>query len=105
MRRLPTFNSGRRRIIPTAAMAAVSLGMLVALIAALAFPASGWAVEEDITPPVVNELSVSPTSVDVTAESKTVTVTATITDPAEGGVSSGVEGGTIEYSPPGGGGF
>ena len=88
---------------PRSARVLVALG---ALIAALAFPANSWAVEEDITPPEVNALSVTPTSVDVTAESKTVTVTATITDPAgPGGVSSGVEGGTIEYSAPGGGAF
>jgi hypothetical protein len=75
-----------------------------ALVGVLAFPANGWAVEEDITPPEVNALSVSPISVDVTAESKMVTITATITDPAApGGVSSGVAGGFITYSPPGGG--
>jgi hypothetical protein len=76
---------------------------VAALVGALAFPASSWAVEEDITPPEVNALSASPSAVDVTSESKTVTITATITDPlGPGGKSSGVRGGTIAYSPPGG---
>jgi hypothetical protein len=102
MQSLFTFNRGRRRVIPTAAMAAVSLGVLVALIAALALPARALAVEEDTKPPEVNELSVSPAAVDVTAESKTVTVTGKITDPAgPGEVSSGVSGGSISYSAPG----
>jgi hypothetical protein len=62
-------------------MAAVSLGVLMALIAALAFPANGWAVEEDITPPQVDELSVSPTAVDVTAAQASCTEPETNTPP------------------------
>src|SRR5256885_803086 len=78
---------------------------IAALIAALALPASAAAVEEDITPPQVDALSVSPSEVDVTSSAKTVTVKATITDPpAEGGVSSGVAGASISYTAPGGGG-
>lgn len=88
------------------AVVAVSLPVLVALVAALAFPATGWAVEEDTKPPEVKAMSVSPAEVDVTAESKTVTVTATIEDPAgPGEVSSGVRGGSIEYRAPGNEGF
>jgi hypothetical protein len=79
----------------------VALGALIAM---LAFPASGWAVDEDITPPQLDALSITPTSVDVTSASQTVTATATITDPAApGGVSSGATGGFISYSPPSGG--
>ena len=73
-----------------------------ALLAALALPASALAVEEDITPPQVEELSVSPSAVNVTSEAKTVTVTAKIADPpGTGGVSSGVSEGTITYAAPG----
>jgi uncharacterized repeat protein (TIGR01451 family) len=74
---------------------------VAALFATLVFPAKVWAVNEDITPPKLDALSINPTSVDVTSGSKTVTVTATITDPAAaGGVSSGVAGGSIGYSSP-----
>jgi hypothetical protein len=92
------------RILGVGAPHAIRLLVAVgSIVGALAFPASGWAVEEDITPPEVKALSISPTAVDVTSEAQTVIVTATIIDPSTGtsGVSSGVQGGTIAYAPPG----
>jgi hypothetical protein len=78
--------------------------VVAALVATLWFAAEAMAVDEDITPPQLDALSVSPSTVDVTTGSKTVTVTATITDPAApGGVSSGANSASIFYSPPGGG--
>jgi hypothetical protein len=72
-----------------------------ALLAALLFPAGASAVNEDITPPQLDALSVSTNAVNVTDGPKSVTVQATLSDPpAFGGVSSGVSGGCITYSSP-----
>jgi hypothetical protein len=86
--------SGNRFLCGSMVAAALLLGLLV-------LPGTAGAVGEDVTPPTISTLSVSPNNVNVTSGSQTVTATATITDPAApGGESSGFASGYVTFRSP-----
>ncbi len=94
IRRLPF---GRCRETPIV----LAIATVLSSVAALAFPAGAWGVLEDITPPQVNALSVTPNQVNVKTGPQSVKLPANLSDPAAfGGRSSGVSGACVTYSSP-----